>query len=171
MTGRISYFWPFDPYMTPRMPQNMLNFKGYSPWLTLLIPILPQWGIGGAQICHWGGVFFSKNRLVVWFQVYITDTRPTTNRNWSLSSKGATAMCWMCHFLAQNGPFVLNKNFLVQIIIITFIYLLPLFIVQNLKKSYSRSRVMRMCHFWAQNGPLAPNNFFFWNLISFSSTY
>ena len=105
--------------------------------------------------------FFFKNRLVVWFQVYITDTRPTTNRNWSLSSKGATAMCWICHFLAQNGPFVLNKIFLVQIIIITFIYLLPLFNVQNLKKSYSRSRVMRMCHFWAQNGPLAPNNFFF----------
>ena len=40
----------------------------------------------------------------------------------------------MCHFRAQNGPFVLNKFFLVQTIIITFIYLLALFIVQNLKK-------------------------------------
>ena len=40
----------------------------------------------------------------------------------------------MCHFRAQNGPFVLNKIFLVQTIIITFIYLLALFIVQNLKK-------------------------------------
>ena len=40
----------------------------------------------------------------------------------------------MCHFLAQNGPFVLNNFFLVQTIIITFIYLLALFIVQNLKK-------------------------------------
>ena len=40
----------------------------------------------------------------------------------------------MCHFRAQNGPFVLNKIFLVQTIIITFIYLLTLFIVQNLKK-------------------------------------
>ena len=40
----------------------------------------------------------------------------------------------MCHFWAQNGPFVLNKIFLVQTIIITFIYLLALFIVQNFKK-------------------------------------
>ena len=40
----------------------------------------------------------------------------------------------MCHFRAQNGPFVLNKIFLVQTIIITFIYLLALFIVQNFKK-------------------------------------
>ena len=40
----------------------------------------------------------------------------------------------MCHFRAQNGPFVLNKIFLVQTIIINFIYLLALFIVQNLKK-------------------------------------
>ena len=66
-----------------------------------------------------------------------------------------------CHFLDQNGPFVLNKSFLVQNITITLIYLLALFIVQNLKKNpYSESRVMRMPHFWAQNGPFAPNNFF-----------
>ena len=39
----------------------------------------------------------------------------------------------MCHFQAQNGPFVLNKTFLVQTIIITFIYLLTLFLVQNCK--------------------------------------
>ena len=39
-----------------------------------------------------------------------------------------------------------------------------------LKKSYSRSGVMRMCHFWAQNSPLAPNKFFWGKLlISFSS--
>ena len=40
----------------------------------------------------------------------------------------------MCHFWAQNGPFYLNKILLVQAIIITFIYLLVLFIVQNFKK-------------------------------------
>ena len=39
----------------------------------------------------------------------------------------------MCHFRAQNRPFVLNKFFLIETII-TFIYLLALFIVQNLKK-------------------------------------
>ena len=40
----------------------------------------------------------------------------------------------MCHFWAQNDPFVLNKIFLVQTIIITLIYLLALFTEQNLKK-------------------------------------
>ena len=40
----------------------------------------------------------------------------------------------MCHFQVQNGPFVTNKFFLVQTIIITLIYLLALFPVQNLKK-------------------------------------
>ena len=39
----------------------------------------------------------------------------------------------MCHFQAQNGQFVMNKFFWVQTIIITFIYLLAFFIVQNLK--------------------------------------
>ena len=39
----------------------------------------------------------------------------------------------MCHFQVQNSPFVLNNIFLVQTIIITFIYLLALFIVQNFK--------------------------------------
>ena len=40
----------------------------------------------------------------------------------------------MCHFWAQTGLFVINKILMVQTIIITFIYLLALFIVQNLKK-------------------------------------
>ena len=37
------------------------------------------------------------------------------------------------HFQDQNGSFVLNKDFLAQTVVITFIYLLALFIVQNLK--------------------------------------
>ena len=40
----------------------------------------------------------------------------------------------MCHFWAQNTPICPEQNFLVQTIIITFIYLLALFIGQNLKK-------------------------------------
>ena len=40
----------------------------------------------------------------------------------------------MRHFQTQNGPFVLKKIFLVQTIIITFIYLLAPFIVQNFKE-------------------------------------
>ena len=67
----------------------------------------------------------------------------------------------ICHFQAQNGPLIINKLFLVQTIIITFIYLLALLSVQNLKKSYSISRVMRMHNFWTQKDPFAPNNFFF----------
>ena len=68
----------------------------------------------------------------------------------------------MCHFQAQIAQFVLNKTFLVQTIIINFIYLLALFIGQNLKKnSYSESRVMRMHHFWAQNGPFTTNKIIF----------
>ena len=62
----------------------------------------------------------------------------------------------MCHLRAQNGPFVKNKFFLVQTIIITFIYLLALLMVQNLKNSYSVFRVIRMRHLWAQNCPVAP---------------
>ena len=62
----------------------------------------------------------------------------------------------MCQFRAQNGPFVPNKIFLVQTIIVTFIYLLALFIVQNL----------------AQNGPLATKKILFEKLsVSFSCTY
>ena len=38
------------------------------------------------------------------------------------------------HFRAQNGPFILNKIFLPQAIIITLIYQLALFIVRNLNK-------------------------------------
>ena len=78
----------------------------------------------------------------------------------------------MYHLWSQNDPFVLNKSFLLQTIIITFIYLLALFTVQNLKNSYSRSKVMRISHFWAQNGLFAPNKYFFGKLlIFFSSTY
>ena len=40
----------------------------------------------------------------------------------------------MYHFLAKNDPFVRNKFFSVQTIIITFIYLLAPFIQQNSKK-------------------------------------
>ena len=42
----------------------------------------------------------------------------------------------MCHFRTQNDPFVLNKFFLMQTIIITFIYLLALFIAQNFLKKF-----------------------------------
>ena len=40
----------------------------------------------------------------------------------------------MCHFETRNGTFVLNKIFLLQTIIIAFIYLLALFNSKNSKK-------------------------------------
>ena len=78
----------------------------------------------------------------------------------------------MCHFWVQNDPFVLNKIFLVQTIIITFIYLLALFIVQNLKNFLQRIQSYEDVPFWAQNGSFAPNKKFFGKLlIAFSSTF
>ena len=76
----------------------------------------------------------------------------------------------MCHFRAQNCPFVMSKIFLVQTIVITFIYLLVLFTVQNLKNFLLQIIMrMRMCHFWAQNGPFAP--IFFWKTINIILIY
>ena len=71
----------------------------------------------------------------------------------------------MCHFRAQNGPFVLNKIFLVQTIIITFIYLLALFIVQNLKTFLQQIQSYEGVSFfgpkWSFTPP--PPNFFLEN--------
>ena len=66
----------------------------------------------------------------------------------------------MCHFWAQNGPLALNKIFLGQTIIITFIYLLVLFTVQNLKNSSRASRVMGR-QFLGPKWPISPNKNFF----------
>ena len=72
----------------------------------------------------------------------------------------------MCHFWAKNGPFVLNKFFLVQTIIITFIYLLALFIVQNLKKFLQRIQSYENVQFLGPKWPIFPNeNFFSENLL------
>ena len=67
----------------------------------------------------------------------------------------------MCHFRAQNGPFVMNKIFLVQTIIITFIYLLALFIVQNLKKFLQRIQSYEDAQFLGPKWPISPNDNFF----------
>ena len=64
-------------------------------------------------------------------------------------------------FRDQNGPFVLNKNFLVQAIVITFIYLLALFIVQNLKKFLQRIQSYEDAQFLGPKWPISPNENFF----------
>ena len=62
----------------------------------------------------------------------------------------------MCHFRAQNGLFVLNKNFLVQI----FIYLLTLFTVQNLKKFLQQIQSYEDAPFLGPKWPICSNKNF-----------
>ena len=71
----------------------------------------------------------------------------------------------MCHFRAQNGPFVLNKIFLVQTIIITFIYLLALFIVQNLKKFLLQIQSYEDAPFWGPKWSICSKQIFFFLTI------
>ena len=67
----------------------------------------------------------------------------------------------MCHFRAQNDPFVMNKIFLVQTIIITFFYLMALFIVQNLKKFFQRFQSYEDAQFLGPKWLIFPNQNFF----------
>ena len=55
--------------------------------------------------------------------------------------------------------------FLVQTIIITFIYLLPLFIMQNLKKFLQWIQSYEDAPFLAPKWSICPNQFFFWKII------
>ena len=76
----------------------------------------------------------------------------------------------MCHFRDQNGLFVTNKIFLVQTIIITFIYLLTLFTVQNLKKILTADPELWRCAiFWPEMVRLPQN--YFWKIINIILVY
>ena len=77
----------------------------------------------------------------------------------------------MCHFQAQNGPFVKNKNFLVQTIIITFVCLLALFIVQNLKKLLQRIQSYEDAPFLDLKWSICPKQTFFWKIINIILIY
>ena len=77
----------------------------------------------------------------------------------------------MCHFQAQNGPFVLNKTFLVQTIIITFIYLLALFTVQNLKKFLQQIQSYEDAPFLGPKWSICPKQIFFWKIINIILIY
>ena len=79
----------------------------------------------------------------------------------------------MCHFKAQNRPFVMNKIFLVQIITITFIYLLAFFIAQNFKKILTANPELWGCAiFGPKIPPFVQNNIFWYKpLLLLSSTY
>ena len=71
----------------------------------------------------------------------------------------------MCHFWTQNGPFVLNKSFLVQTTVITFIYLLTLFIVQNFKKILQQIQSYDDALFFGPKWSICSKQIFFWKTI------
>ena len=77
----------------------------------------------------------------------------------------------MCHFQVQNGRFALNKIFLVQIIIITFIYLLSLLIVQNLKKFLQRIQSYEDASFLGPKWSICPKQFFSGKIIDIIFIY
>ena len=77
----------------------------------------------------------------------------------------------MCHFRAQNCPFVLNKKFLVQTIIITFIYLLALFIVQNLKKFLQEIQSYEDLPFLGPKWSICPKQISFGKIINIILIY
>ena len=71
----------------------------------------------------------------------------------------------MCRFWAQNNPFILNKFFLVQTIIMTFIYLSNLFIVQNFKKILTADLELWGCAIFGTEMVHLPQTVFFWGKI------
>ena len=71
----------------------------------------------------------------------------------------------MCHFRAQNDPFVLNKIFLVQTIIITFINLLAIFNLQNFEKILQRIQNYDDAPFLDPKWSKSPNQNFSENLL------
>ena len=64
-------------------------------------------------------------------------------------------------FLSPKWPICHEQNFLVQTIIITFIYLLALFIVQNLTKFLQRIQSYEDAQFLGPKWPISPNENFF----------
>ena len=77
----------------------------------------------------------------------------------------------ICHFWAQNYPFVLNKIFLVQTIITTFIYLMALFIVQNFNKFLQWIQSYEGAPFLGPNWSICPKEIFFWTIINIILIY
>ena len=72
-----------------------------------------------------------------------------------------------CHFQAQNTPIYTEQNFLVQTIIITFIYLLVIFIAQNLKQILTADPELWGCPKWS----IFPKQFYFWKIVNITLIY
>ena len=65
----------------------------------------------------------------------------------------------------------MNKLFLVQTIIITFIYLLALFIVKNFLKFLQRIQSYEDVPFWGPKWSICPKQKFFWKIIKIILIY
>ena len=75
------------------------------------------------------------------------------------------------HFRDQNGPFVPNKTFWYEPLLLLSSSYWPFSLCKTKKNFYSGSTIMTMHHFWDQNCPFATNSFFWELLQSFSSIY
>ena len=67
----------------------------------------------------------------------------------------------MYHFWAQNTLIYSEQNFLIQIIVITSIYLLVPFILQNFKKPLETIQSYEDVPFLSPKWPISPNDNFF----------
>ena len=68
----------------------------------------------------------------------------------------------MCAIFETKAAYLLRTKFLVQTIVITLIYLLALFIVQNFKKIFTTGPKLRRCAIFGPKVVLFPTNIFFW---------
>ena len=71
----------------------------------------------------------------------------------------------------RNENFVLTNFFLVQTIVNTFIYLLALFIVQNLKRFLQRIQSYHNAPFLGPKWSICPTQNFFWKIINIILIY
>ena len=74
----------------------------------------------------------------------------------------------MCHFQTQNGPFIMNKFFLVQTIIITFIYH---FHYAKFKKILTEDPELWGCTIFGPKIVHLPQTNFFWKIINIILIY
>ena len=102
--------------------------------------------------------FFLKKQLKIKFSCIYW---PFHSAKFLKNSYGQSRIMRMCHFWAQNGPFVMNKIILVQTIIITFIYLLALLTVHNLKTILQRIQSYEDGQFFGPKWLISPNEIFF----------
>ena len=71
----------------------------------------------------------------------------------------------ICYFRAQSDPFVLNKAFLVQTIVITLIYQLALVIVQNSEIFLQRTQSYEDAPFLGPKWSICAQKIFFWKIV------